>query len=156
MPTYVALPPSGCVQLLSQTFNTSSITLSFAANQFKVITVYFDINGGFINTIAMTGLTAGTYYYENITGSVATPGASGATAQNSWVPAGTSGVTSARLEFNVFPAPAKKAVLFQSMSGGSLTVAGAGHSTDTTNDPTAIVITFDATRVGYIYALGYV
>lgn len=147
--------PASWRRLMSTAFTAASVTISFQANAYKMIAVNLDINGGYINTVAMTGLTAGTYYYENITGSVATPGASGATSQNNWVPAGTTGVTSAKLDFNVFPAPAKKAVLFQSMSGGSLTVAGGGHSTDTTNDPTAIVITFDASRTGYVYAVGY-
>ena len=144
-----------CSKLLDQSFSAASVTIPFTANQYKKIDVNISINGGYLNTIAMTGLSAASYYYESVYGSSATPGAANGAAQDSWVPPGTSGITSADISFNLFPAPSQKSVFLQSMSAGTIGVAMSGQSTDVTHDPTAIVITFDTSRVGYIYAVGW-
>lgn len=149
------------IDVLSSTaFTASSITIPFSANAYKRIEVNVDwAGGGTLSSVVMTGLSAGSYDFAySVALSSGSLIASGATAGNNWVPAITN-TGGANLVFTIPPAPAIKKLV---VNGGYLASAGlyvaefgSGTSRDTTHDPTAIVLTFDASRTGYVYVLGY-
>jgi len=151
---YQNYPFGDSVLLASAAFTGASYTISFAANTYKRITVDIDWGAGTLDTIAMTGMSAGSY---NNGFNYATTIASANTAGlDNWPkPAGASaGVGSASFVFTLPPAPALKSMKWQGVYV-IIPVTEHGLSTDTTHDPTAIVFTFDASRTGYVYARGY-
>jgi hypothetical protein len=146
--------------LLSTAFSAASQTITFPANKYKKIDVFLDTDNGGITTVAMTGLDPATYETAwNATGSTGGGAPGGNNAANNWTTNISGTRTTAEFSFKTPPAPAKKALRFSGtyiFGGNVFQVSGSGDSTDVTHDPTAIVITFDAVRAGYIYALGYV
>jgi hypothetical protein len=155
--------PSGVI-LARNAFTAASVTLSFSKNAFKRITVMLCWDAGGISNIGLTGMSAGTFLYNfTYSAGAGTQNASGITvAANNWAISTASGATSPGsgiFDFILPPAPARKSFVFNEQDGftgaNPITRAGGGQSSDVTNDPTAIVFTLDASRTGYVHAVGY-
>ena len=146
------------IRIEDRGFSASSITIPFNANQYRRLSVKLDIDGGYIASIKLTGLSTGTYNYEQVYGNGVVPASAGLDSQNEWVPPGTSAPTNFNIDVSLPPAPTKKGIVVNHIQSTGATIIGGtltGNSSDITHDPTAIVITFDTTRSGYLYALGY-
>ena len=142
------------VVLSNTVFTGASVTIPFTANTYKRIDVTIDWGAGTLDTIALTGMDAAKY---NNGFNYATGIASANTSDlDNWPkPAGsTAGKGFAKFTVSVPPAPALKGLEF---NGCYVNIPATirGVHTDTTHDPTAIVVTFDASRTGYVYAIGY-
>lgn len=141
----------------------ASITIPFSANAYRKIVVSLDWDAGGIETVALTGLAASSYTWAaNYAFSNASGGFLGAASANNWQLATSAGATSqggGELTFDLPAAPRKKTMRFaeSDLFTGSTAVVrqGAGFSSDTTNNPTAIVITFDANRSGAYTVWGW-
>lgn len=141
--------------LADTTFTSqSSVTVSFAANAYKRIDVYLDMSSGGFSNVVLTGIANGTYntqYVFNVGGGAPTTASS--TGANNFL-AGNTAPLSATMTFQLPPAPSCKASKIDLWAAGAVGQFSAGRSSDTTNDPTAIVINMTS-GTGYIKAIGY-
>lgn len=149
--------PASWRRLKSEAFTAASVTISFQANAYKRIDITVDWGAGTLSNVALTGMAAGSYNQEQVFGSNAAPGSSGITGANNWAIAASSGPGSAVIFLSLPPAPARKGLTMDVVQIGGTMVGMSAYctNTDTANDPTAVVITFDASRTGHVYAVGY-
>lgn len=161
------LAAKGPVPIASGDLTTGVISIPFTANQYAKIDVYVDYDSYGFASIAMTGLSNGTYDYQfdYATGSTLAAGAQ--TGLNNWPVATSSGANSrgsSRMEFIIPPAPRHKQMYLWQMDkvgGGANAMIRrlySAHSTDVIHDPTAIVITMTtsgASPAGGWRAIGY-
>jgi len=151
-------PPSPAIVLpVTGPFTAASITIAFAANAYKRIDITVDWNAGTLSNVALTGMAAASYNQEQVFGSNAAPGSSGITGANNWAIAASSGPGTALMFLAIPPAPSRKGMTLDVVQTGGTMVGLSAYcmNTDAANDPTAVVLTFDASRTGYIYAVGY-